>query len=91
MTSIDSRRDEDADFVDEPSLKESSIDVASAFEQQSAYVEVLGKQVNGPDKINLSCARNAIGDACPLQHRKIIFRSLLGNDGNKVVTVDGIG
>jgi hypothetical protein len=62
VTAIYTREQQQTQFIDKPSLEESTVDVTSTF-QQRTYAEVLPKQLNCFDKINRRSACNNVRDA----------------------------
>jgi len=53
MPPVDAGHEQNAHFVDEVRLKERAIDMAAAFEQQTANSKLLTEQVYCFDKINI--------------------------------------
>ena len=87
MASVDTGHEQNAHLVDEVRLEECTVDVAAAFEQQSANSKLLASRFTALARSTLGLTGNDVGDALVPQHGKIIFGRAFTHDTNQMIAI----
>lgn len=68
-------------------MKECTVDVTAAFEQQPPDSEMLAQQVRCFCKVNARLTGNDVGDAPVPQHAKIVFGRVFADNTYQVIAI----
>src|SRR4051794_25389994 len=88
MASIYPWDQQQADFVHETCLEESAVDVAAAFQEQSADSEMLSELFCCFGEVDGRFARDDVRNSLFLEHSKVSFGSALAYHADKMITVE---
>ena len=87
MSPIDAGNQQKTYLVNKAGFEESSVDVSTSFEQQSADSEVLPKCVHGVREIDRGFSGDDERNAFLPKHCQVVLWSLLTDDTNQVVAI----
>src|SRR5258708_39921470 len=72
VASVDAGHQEGADLIDEIGLEKSSVDMATAFEQQRADAEVLAELIDASGAVDRALASDHVGNSFRPRHGQVL-------------------
>src|SRR5260221_14125009 len=88
VASVDAGHQKEADLIDEIGLEKSSVDMATAFEQQRADAEVLAELIDGFGEVDRGLSGNDVGNSFLPEHGQVVSRHSLADDADKMIAVE---
>ena len=88
VATVDPRRNEEANLIDQASIEECPVYVATALKQQSTNAKMFPEQKDRLHKVHRAFSRNNIGDAGVSERSEVFRWSLPAHNGDEVITVD---